>query len=459
MTPTEKTSQPRPRKTWSAGTLTYTAGGLAALFAWLLFGDFSWSMQDRSLGQMGAWYLKHIQVSNFVFGFVIITVPNLLAMVFTPVVCYRSDRHRGRFGRRIPFLIVTAGVASVCMIGMGFCPFIGPWVNGIFGGAEGGARTATVWCFALFWGTFMFCNTTSKQLFDGLANDVVPRQFIGRFYGLFRAISLMDGIIFGYFIFGHVEKFYTLILCVVGAVYGLSFTGVCLKVKEGAYPPPPPAPAGGAPGSLAGSVKTYGRECFSNPYYIGVFVLITLGMVTFQPVNIFSIPFANSLGISMDTYGKCLAITYGCSFALSYFIGWLSDKFHPLRMSMIFLLIYAVTTALGAWRATATAPYMAVLIAHGVTSGCYFTSAASLGLRLYPGSRFAQFASAAGIFTALANMTVAPAVGKLIDATGNNYRHSYLTGSVLALLALGVAAWVRARVMRLGGYKDYVAPE
>ena len=27
-----------PRRTWSTGTLTYTAGGLALLFAWLLWG-------------------------------------------------------------------------------------------------------------------------------------------------------------------------------------------------------------------------------------------------------------------------------------------------------------------------------------------------------------------------------------------------------------------------------------
>jgi MFS family permease len=452
-------SRKPPKKTWSAGTLTYTTGGLAVLFAWLLLGDFSWSMQDRSVGQMGYWYLKHIEVSNFVFGLVTITVPNLLAMVFTPVVCYKSDRHRGRFGRRIPFLIVTAGVAAVSMAGMGLCPLTGPWLNALFGGAADGARTVTVWCFAVFWGAFMFCNTTSKQLFDGLANDVVPRPFIGRFYGLFRAISLMDGIIFGYFIFGHVENYYTLILCVVGAVYGLSFTGVCLKVKEGAYPPPPPAPAGGAAGMLAESVKTYARECFSKPYYIGVFLLITLGFVTFVPVNVFSIPFANSLGISTATYGKCLAITYGFSFVLSYFIGWLADRFHPLRASMAFMAVYAVTAALGALWATSPAPYMVALVAHGVISGCYFTSAASLGLRLYPASRFAQFASAAGIFTALAQMTAAPLVGKLIDATGNNYRHSYAAGSALALVALGVALWVRARVMRHGGYKHYTAPE
>ena len=35
----------QPKNKWSVGTLTYTAAGLAVLFALLLWGDFAWSMK------------------------------------------------------------------------------------------------------------------------------------------------------------------------------------------------------------------------------------------------------------------------------------------------------------------------------------------------------------------------------------------------------------------------------
>ena len=35
-------------RTWRNGTLGYTAGGLAVLFLWLMWGDFAYSMKDRA---------------------------------------------------------------------------------------------------------------------------------------------------------------------------------------------------------------------------------------------------------------------------------------------------------------------------------------------------------------------------------------------------------------------------
>ena len=40
---------PLSGKRWHVGTLTYTAGGLFALFFWLLWGDFALSLKERSV--------------------------------------------------------------------------------------------------------------------------------------------------------------------------------------------------------------------------------------------------------------------------------------------------------------------------------------------------------------------------------------------------------------------------
>lgn len=163
--------------------------------------------------------------------------------------------------------------------------------------------------------------------------------------------------------------------------------------------------------------------------------------------------------MSMETYGRCVAVTYLISFSLSYFMGWLADAFHPMRVAMGCLLFYAAVAAWCALYATTPQTFGVAIMLHGVASGCYFISAASLGKKLYPHSRYAQFDSASDAIGSVATMVTGPAVGLLIDTTGDSYRHAYAVGSVLSLLALGSAFFVHARFVRLGGVRTYVAPE
>ncbi len=60
--------------------------------------------------------------------------------------------------------------------------------------------------------------------------------------------------------------------------YGLSFYWVCLKVREGEYPPPE-THEGTHP---LVEVKTYFRECFHRPYYVGVFVMMMAAALVFM---------------------------------------------------------------------------------------------------------------------------------------------------------------------------------
>lgn len=447
------TLPPEAPKRWTVGTLAYTSGGLVALFAWLLLGDFAWSMRDRSVGPMAQWYLKSLEVPNLLFALLVSSFPALVGLVLCPIISVKSDRHRGPRGRRIPFLLVTTPIAAAGMIGLGLTPIIARWAHGRFPGWS--ETFVAVVCFGVFWAAFEFATIAATAVFGGLVNDVVPREFLGRFYGLFRAVSLVDGMIFNYWLLGRVDTRYTVMLLVIGVFYGVSFYWVCLKVKEGGYPPPPPV---GSSRPFAGA-RGYFRECFSRPYYVGVFVMMTVASLVFMPVNIFMIPYAGSLGMDMDRYGDCLALTFAISLLLAYPLGWLSDLFHPLRVSIAALAGYAAVTAWGAWHARTPDTFAVALVLHGVLSGCYYTAAASLGQRLYPHSRFAQFASAAGIVGAFGGMAVGPAVGAVIDATGNAYRHTFAIGCGTALLALAVSAAVYVRFLRLGGPRGYVAPE
>jgi MFS family permease len=455
-----------PARIWRTGTLVYTSAGLAALFFWLLLGDFAWSMRDRSVAPMAQWYLNHLGVSSLLFGLLISSLPAALGLVLGPIISVKSDRHRGPRGRRIPFLLVTTPIAASGMIGLGLTPFIARGVHALFPGA--GETASAIVCFAVFWTAWEFGTIASKSVFGGLINDVVPKPLLGRFYGLFRAIGLLDGMVFNFWIMGLVPAHFTLILCAIGAFYGITFMWVCLKVREGGYPPPEAGDdnGGGIPAGLAGwarrgvaETRRYCRECFTQSYYLAVFAMLMLAGVTQAPVNVFTIPQARSLGVDMDLYGKHVALSFLISLCLSFFLGWLADKFHPLRVVMATLAGYAAVALWGGLCATTPGTFLAAWVMHSVLGGAYITSAASLGQRLFPHSRFAQFASAGEVFVAVASMVVAPAVGTLIDASGQNYRLTFFAGGLLALGALSCAFYVHARFKKLGGPANYIAPE
>ncbi|XHR30503.1 MAG: MFS transporter [Chthoniobacteraceae bacterium] len=456
-TSVDKGTPPKKTYIWRAGTLVYTTSGLLSLFAWLSLGDFAWSMRDRSVLPMAQWYLNSLKVPNLLFGLIISSFPAFVGLILGPTISVWSDRHRSKRGRRIPFLLVTGPLAALGMVGLGVTPLVTKWVHGYLQGQT--ELVVSLICFGLFWAAFEFATIASQAVFGGLINDVVPTPLLGRFYGLFRAVSLIAGMMFNWWIMGRVPNHFTRILLAIGLFYGVSFFLVCLRVKEGAYPPPPLSDSASTNVAerFLREVGRYWRECFTNSYYNAVFVLMMAAGLSFFPVNTFTIPFANSLGVNMHEYGKSVTITFGISFGLSYFLGWLVDVFHPIRMIIAVLILYLGVSLWAFFCATTPETFLVAWVLHGVLSGCYFTCSASLGQRLFPKARYAQFASAGGIVFALAVMVMAPITGVIIDRS--IYRLTFAIGAIFTVLALGAAWFVYVKFKKMGGTAAYQPPE
>jgi len=86
------------------------------------------------------------------------------------------------------------------------------------------------------------------------------------------------------------------------------------------------------------------------------------------------------------------------------------------------------------------------------------TGTAALQQRILPRDRFAQFASAGGILGSLGFMVMQPAVGLILDLTGQNYRITFLMNAVLALLALALFVCFFKKWKARGGDASYTAP-
>ncbi|XHR27951.1 MAG: MFS transporter [Chthoniobacteraceae bacterium] len=447
-------------KRWSVGTLTYTTSGLVVLFCWLLWGDFAWSLKDRSVPSVVQLLLNKYQASDLLSGLLIGSLPAAFTMILGPIISYQSDRHRGRWGRRIPFLLIPTPVIVLSMVGLAFCPQLGTALHHGLGAWSPGFHASILILFAVFWTLFEFASVTANSVFSGLVNDVVPAPVLGRFYGMFRALSLIAGIVFNYQMMGKVETHFAWIFLGMGALYGVGFTMMCLKVKEGSYPAPPPPSLPRLNGSgFLSAAKDYFKECFGHSYYVWYFVVMAVSWAMMHPINLFSVYFAKSVAMSMDTYGKCLALTFALSLLISYPLGVLADRLHPLRLSLGVQGLYFVASLLGGIFARDAFTFGVFYVITGVLGGTWITAVASLGQRLFPRSKFAQLGSAAGLVGCALSISVGPLVGVFLDHASHIYRYTYFMSSGLALLGFLGGLVVHAKFMALGGPKHYVAPE
>ncbi len=414
---------------WSIGTLTYSFSGIVTLFSLLLLGDFANSIKGRSVFQLVQLMFKTYGASDFLNTLMIVSLPCVLGLVLGPVVSVHSDRCRSRWGRRIPYLALTTPVAALAIAGFAYSPAIGRTVAGWIGVAE---NPVILWTLGIFWGVFEVATVISGAIFGALVNDVVPHPLLGRFYGLFRIVSLLCGILFNFWFLGFAATHSKILFLSVAVVYGVGFMYMCLKVREGEYPPPEKSERRG----VFAAIATYCRECYSKPYYLLIYCFGTAMALAISPVNSFSMFYAQDLQIDMDIYGKFLAVTYMISFVLSYFLGALADRIHPLRASILFMGLYAVMGIVSSFCIRDTASYGIAFVAHGVLAGGYLTVSASLFQRLLPRAQFAQFSSAGGLISGIAMILLVPLIGKFLDWTGHQYQYTYLLGGLIALLSV-----------------------
>lgn len=454
----EPTVDASGRKIWKVGTLTYTMGGLFALFALLLWGDFASSMKDRSVTQVFQLLLYKFGASNLLMNLILTSLGAVIGLFLGPFIAYKSDRHRGRWGRRIPFLLLSTPFVSLSLVGVGFAPMLGTKLHELLGTNEPSLNTCVLGTLTFFWVIFDFASAIGGAVFGGLVNDVVPRAVLGRFFGFWRAISLICAIIFNHFIMGSASTHYLEIYVGMAVLFGFGFGFMCLQLKEGEYPPPPPAPPHGALGAFY-AIKGYFQECFTIPYYWLMFAAGLFAGYASTPINNFSLPFAQSLNLSDQAYGDYLSITYIISLTLAYPLGWLVDKTHPMHLSLGALVLYTVAMFFCGFVAGNPRYFGYAFIAHGVLSGTFFTVSASLGFRLLPRANFAQFAAAGGMIGSVWSIFVAPYIGHVLDLWHSDYHYTYFMSAGFGAVACILYFFLFLQFMKLGGPKGYVAPD
>ena len=406
-----------------------------------------------------AWYLGQLKVSNSLFAIITSTAPALIGIVLAPIVSIASDRYRSALGRRIPFLIASTPIAVLAMSGLAFTPVLAEFSHQLIPGLS--LTAVKILFITVFWTILSVTSVVGGVVFFGLLNDVVPDKLLGRFYGSFRAISLIDGMIFNYWLIGLAPTHYTILMFGLTVLFGAALMLMSFNVKEGIYPEQPMArhENTGIIGKIWEETRSYLALCFSSRYYLSIFVMLTLAVIAFMPINTFALLYSIHIGIGMEHYGKILALTYGISLGLAIPLGWLSDKFHPLRMAIITLALYAIVMFAAYFTVVDAKSFSVALLLHGVLSGTYLTCTASLGNRLFPKATYAQFMAGAGILTSLSSFVIPFGVGALIDFRGGDYRWTFVVSIILAALSIVASVVVYRAFKKLGGPDAYIAPQ
>ena len=174
--------------------------------------------------------------------------------------------------------------------------------------------------------------------------------------------------------------------------------------------------------SRGSAISTYFRECFSQPYYLWFFFSFALTNLAFLPINLFYIYYCKSMNMGMGLLGKYGTAQLFLSLLQAYPLGWLCDKFHPIRVTIFALVAYA--TAIWRFFVIHDIPTLGIAqVICGTLAGMWGTATAPLGPMLLPKVKFATYASAMGIVSSILILIVSPLCGKVLDLLNHDYRY------------------------------------
>jgi hypothetical protein len=371
--------------------------------------------------------LKALQAPNALMAILVSSIPNAMNFMINPVVSTWSDRFRSPWGRRMPFLFVATPPLTFFLIAMGFCDPIGRFLHAplshLFVSLS--PTKTIILVIGVLMVCFQFFNMFVASVYYYLFNDVVPKAYLARCMALFRVVGSAAGSLYSFFIYQYAATHMREIFLGAAVLYCAAFTLMCLKVKEGKYPPPPPS-VGNRKGLLA-MIRTYAVECFSHRFYWYFFLSGTFWSLA-GCISMFNVFLWLGLGMNLNQLGKVGGIAGIVSTILLYPAGMLADRIHPLRVmigaKILITLLAPIPLIYLIWDFS---PHTVFLIYIATTcvslpiGVMYSASSLPMYMSVLPQERYGQFCSADAMVGAVARIGGAFAAGKFIDIVMRTY--------------------------------------
>ncbi|MEI8309356.1 MAG: MFS transporter [Verrucomicrobiota bacterium] len=456
------------------GTLVYSRAGLAWIFMWLLWGDFCFTMMETVVPSIVPLRLRELNAPNWILGAILTTIPSILNVLLNPIISTASDRHRGKYGRRIPFMLFTVPFVAIALCVMGFSTELGAQLHSSLAGLTGwSAATVTICVIAFAMILFKFSDMFVNTVFWYFFNDVVPNQVMARFLGLFRMVGAGAGILYSWFIYQFALSHMREIFLGAAGLYFVGFGAMCLMIKEGEYPPSRKLAKSG---DFFGMAKSYARECLQHKIYRYFFLLNVFWSLS-NAISLFAVFLYLSLGLTLGQLGKIAAAVGVVNMVLTYPAGALADRFHPLRVMFWIMIAMVATAPLGfIWMFTSYSPEVnfkifIVLQVIALPMGLIYTATGlPMYMRILPKEKFGQFCSFNAICTATTGAVSGIGVGLYFDwmkkvfpdaVWGKDFAYRMAPlWSLPCLIVASVFMFLLYRTWKqIGGVENYVPPD
>ena len=433
--------------------------GLWRALTWLLWGDFILVLMEQVMPSLFPLMLKDNHASNTAIGYIMGTIPGVLGFAVGPILSYKSDRCRSRFGRRVPFMVAALPfiVGVLCLI-----PFAPELTQALV--RTGWGLKALTWglpvapvlvSFTLLYTLYTIFNAICASPYSWLLVDVVPQAYMGRFMSLMRVFTLCASFAFNYFVMGLAERHLHAVFVGVAIAYGLGFGIVCWRVREPPLPPQPPARPSAPWYDGAREILV---RCFTKQIYLWIYLAMMLYGWAALSGNLFDILFMrDTLGMNLATLGKIRAWTSILVIPLSYVFGTLVDRWRPAVAIMPALAIYAAGKLACFFFIHSATSYFVWTLLTNVAAYFWGVTAAAYLPTLLPREDYGQFSTALGLVSGISLLFMNPFCGWCFDQW-KDYRYVYVWTVVFMLL--GVLAFWRLYFLwkRHGGPDNYQAP-
>ncbi len=431
-----------------AGTLTYTKGALAALFCWLLWGDFCYTLMEQLMPQLLPLLLDRFGASNKLISLLVVTMPELVYLVLCPIISTASDRTRSKWGRRRPYLLFSAPFVGLFLTLLGWSGEIGSYLSdallrGAFSTSAVVISVAAVLTFS--YKIFdIFCTSVLYYIF----NDVVPPQFIGRFMALFRMVGVVAVFLFQRYAMRFTADYMPWIFTAIGLLYIVGMTTMCLRIKEGEYPP---VEEKTKRAGLIANLKLYVRDCYSIPFYLWFFAGVAINTVSGSCRSVFNVLFATKeLNIPVGDYGVAVSYYSVTIFVLMLPVGMLADRIHPLKLYIIGGLFISAANVIGFFLVRDYHSFLGMTIVLALVYVLQTASFLPMHMKILPNEKYGQFSSAGVMIRAVLMITVSGLSGWFLDLLGS-YRYLYVWDLFFTLLGTACLVMAWRGYLRYGG--------
>jgi len=435
---------------FTRGTLVYNKKTLFSLFFWVLWGDFCLQFMEVVVASVLPLLMTQWKTPAIFIGLFVTTIPAFLNFLITPLVSVWSDRHRGKWGRRIPFLLVPTPFVVLFLLGIAGTGQIAHGLQNLLGGAWSFDLCRLV-VLGVMIVAFQIAHMVVASIYYYLFNDVVPEPRMGRFLGLFRIVSIAAGACFHFFVFGHADEYAPQIFAWSALLYGVGFGLMCLKVREGQYPDPEPLDSR-HPLHMAFVLL---KECFSTRFY-RTYALFNGAFAFAMAWNAFLQVMRVNAGVSYAQIGVLMGISSGVAALTSYPVGVFVDRFRPFVVAIVGMAFLTLGQLLYLPLFSPALPVDSAFWVMGVavlvtTVGLSVFQGAAMPLHMYvfPKERYGQFCGSLGMLNALSSMVGGLVAGGLTSAVqslwGDQFAWGFAPIGMFASLVVCLTLLIRSQ--------------